>query len=167
MFFGGSATINLNMTYIQDTVSSRGYHQFQVYNLAWPWDHPTERIKKLDDLIAAGPTLVLYGLGFASFGYSPRVDSPKCADSVEPLRGGTGDDNTLTFLPSDDKVLPTVNDAVNFFGKNIPIKLDNLENFVNPKHVTVNILRVVFEGGDLTTNTKTLPKLFLLYLYCK
>jgi len=49
--FGGSSSIVLNTTHIEENISNKGFNQFHIYNFGWVADTPTKRLLNLDELI--------------------------------------------------------------------------------------------------------------------
>ena len=159
---GGSNTMTLNSNHIQSLLSDKGFHQYRVYNLAHILDSPTQRMDDLDSLISAEPTMVLYGIALRSLGYQEFDNRHPCSnqekqsgDYLNDLqRELRRDENTLTFLPGDNDILPTVKDVSKYFEQIFPNQPDIFSSYANPKHVTVNVLRMVFEESGITDNNK-------------
>jgi hypothetical protein len=63
---GSSQVGRLNATAINQIISEEN-NGYVVYNLAWPSDRPSVRIKMLDDIITKKPKIVLYGLDMRDF----------------------------------------------------------------------------------------------------
>jgi len=158
--FGGSSSIVLNNTHIEEYLSDRGFNEFSVYNFAWVADTPSKRLNSLDKLISAEPTLVFYGLGVQHMGYLSTLKPRNCLNpdesKINPFINPQGDssriEKTLAFLPKEIEGLPTVDDAIKSFEQIFQIKSDQSSNLANPKHVTVNILRIFFEGDSAEIN---------------
>ncbi len=164
--FGGSSSIVLNTTHIEENISSEGFNQFHIYNFGWVADTPTKRILKLDKLINVEPELVLYGIGFQHMGYLSLLNPPKCLNDTAAFEDtfsiteteSSREDNTLTFLPNEIKALPSVKDIGPFFENFFPFNSEKFSDFENPKHVTVNILKTFFEeNNNFNKNTRIIP----------
>jgi len=164
--FGGSSSIVLNTTHIEENISNKGFNQFHIYNFGWVADTPTKRLLNLDELINVDPSLVLYGIGFQHMGYLSVLNPPDCLNgnkifgdtSSATQRETSQDENTLTFLPNEIEVLPTVKDVILYFEKTLSFNSEKFSNFANPKQVTVNILKIFFEeNNSFDKNTRTIP----------
>lgn len=159
---GGSNTMTLNSNHIESLLSDKGFHQYRVYNLAHILDSPTQRMDDSDSVISAEPTMVLYGIGFRNLGYQEFDNRHPCSNQEEIMvdylsdlqRELRRDENTLTFLPDDNEILPTVKDVINYFEQIFPNQPDIFSSFANPKQVTVNVLRMVFQESNITDNDK-------------
>ena len=159
---GGSNTMTLNSNHIETLLSDNGLHQYRIYNLAHILDSPTQRLDEFDSIISAEPTIVIYGIGFRNLGYQEFDNRHPCSDQEElkvdylidlqsELRR---DENTLTFLPENNEVLPAIKDVGKYFEQIFPNQPDIFSSFANPKQVTVNVLRTVFEEHDITDTDK-------------
>jgi len=159
---GGSNTVTLNPDHIDDYLSDNGFHQYRVYNLGSIYDSPTLRLDQIDLLISSEPTVVLYGLGFRGLGYQHPDTRHLCSNQKELIgdylnvlqKELSRDENTLTFLPTDNEILPAVKDISKYFEQSFQNQLDVFSSFANPKHVTVNVLRIVLEESDTTDKSK-------------
>ena len=159
---GGSNTLTINTNHIENLLFDKGFHQYRVYNLGKIFDSPTLRLNDFDLLISAEPTLVVYGTGFRGLGYQEFDNRHVCSAQEELLgdylsdleRELKRDENTLTFLPDDNEILPAVKDISKYFEQTLPNQPDIFSNFANPKHVTVNVLRMILEDSDITEENK-------------
>ena len=135
---GSSYVERLNSTYIKQYISENGLQQFQVYNIAKNGaGNPSQQIRFLDSIVSSHPTVVVYGLGFRELGYKPYTDNiPKCA-SVEETP--SKNDNETSFST------PSIQDAVTYIQKEIPLQTDYFSNLPDPKHVTVDLLKSYFD----------------------
>src|SRR5690349_172709 len=116
---GSSYVERLNATYIKQYISDNGLQQFQVYNLAKNGaGNPSQQIEFLDDIIAAHPTVVVYGLGFRELAFKPYTDNiPKCA-----LLDNSSENIGKKFST------PSILDATEYIQKSLPLNTNYFSN---------------------------------------
>lgn len=66
LILGSSEVANMNMTYVQNTISQHN-PDYQIYNLGTAADVPTTRLQTIDKIIALHPKMVIYGIGIRDF----------------------------------------------------------------------------------------------------
>jgi len=82
IFLIGSSQVEpLNTNFIQEDLQKNNLN-FSVYNLGIGGDVPKERVKTLDWIIAAKPSIVVYGIGDRDF---PAYDSPGSNSQINLL----------------------------------------------------------------------------------
>lgn len=73
LIIGSSQVFTINATYVSKFLEDNEKY-YEVYNLADPGQLPDRRLKYLDSMISAEPTMVFYGLGMMEFQKKPPYE---------------------------------------------------------------------------------------------
>jgi len=162
---GDSPVRQLNQQFIQNFLIEKGFNNIQVYEMGQPADNPSKRIRFLEEIIEAEPTLVVYGLSPFQIGiHYPR--DPKwlvdvCTVPTDSITEPTQFDSNLntealTFLPEPVNGLPSVQNVIADYNIIPPIEKHLPLNFENPKLTVMAILNSINEQ-NVKTDTEEIP----------
>jgi hypothetical protein len=130
LIIGSSQVQPINSTYVSEFLRINGQN-YEIYNLADPGQLPDKRLRYLDNVISAEPSMVFYGIGMHEFQKNSNYEISEAIQSKDQFQ----------------KIL----DPQNFFWYTSNFFTD--ENFAigggaSPKDKTVLFLKFLINGPD-------------------